>query len=96
MRYTVTRSIILFRIEADDEDSNGPRSLTRAILANKGMTARSSKSIRNPRVKKRMKYDKAQKKLSSQKAIYKGGPVDGKYIGEQSGISTRTVKSVKL
>jgi U3 small nucleolar RNA-associated protein 3 len=47
-------------------------------------------------VKKRLKYDKAQKKVASQKAVYKGGPENGKYGGEQSGISMRTVKSVKL
>ena len=36
-----------------EDDAGGPRSLTRAILKNKGLTPRRSKSVRNPRVKKR-------------------------------------------
>ncbi|KIM22783.1 hypothetical protein M408DRAFT_279574 [Serendipita vermifera MAFF 305830] len=86
--------------EGDDLDDGqgGPRSLTRAILKNKGLTPSRSKSVRNPRVKKRMKYDEAKKKIRSQKAVYKGGlaSTGGKYLGEASGISTRVVKSVKL
>lgn len=81
----------------EDENVSGPRSLTRAILANKGLTPHRSKSVRNPRVKKRQKFEKAKKKLSSQKAIYKGGlsQSGGIYEGEKSGIS-RVVKSVRL
>ncbi|GLB38447.1 putative sas10 C-terminal domain [Lyophyllum shimeji] len=80
----------------DDEDVTGPRSLTRAILANKGLTPHRPKSVRNPRVKKRLKFDKAKKKLSSQKAVYKGGLAEiGRYDGEKSGIS-KVVKSVRL
>lgn len=80
----------------DQESFDGPRSLTRAILANKGLTPQRSKAVRNPRVKKRMKYEKAKQKLSSQKAVYRGGPSNGKYGGELSGINVRTVKSVKF
>lgn len=79
-----------------DDTSNGPRSLTRAILANKGLTPHRPKSVRNPRVKKRQKFEKAKRKVSSQKAVYKGGIGDvGRYEGEKSGIS-KVIKSVKL
>ncbi|KAF5338889.1 hypothetical protein D9611_008769 [Ephemerocybe angulata] len=80
-----------------EEEADGPRSLTRAILKNRGLTPHRSKAVRNPRVKKRQKFEKAKKKVSSQKAIYKGGLSEsgGKYGGEKSGIS-KVVKSVRL
>lgn len=83
---------------AVEEDTvDGPRSLTRAILTNKGLTPHRPKAVRNPRVKKRQKYEKAKKKIASQKAVYKGGLLQtgGRYEGEKSGIS-KVVKSVKL
>ena len=86
----------LSSVEEDGEVS-GPRSLTRAILANKGLTPHRPKAVRNPRVKKRQKFEKAKKKISSQKAVYKGGLSEsgGRYDGERSGIS-KVVKSVPL
>ncbi|TFK73580.1 hypothetical protein BDN72DRAFT_814143 [Pluteus cervinus] len=81
---------------AEIEASDGPRALTRAIQANKGLTPHRPKSVRNPRVKKRQKFEKAKKKVSSQKAVYKGGLAEsGHYGGESSGIS-KVVKSVRL
>ncbi|KAF8587581.1 hypothetical protein K439DRAFT_810748 [Ramaria rubella] len=82
------------RMEVDDATS-GPRSLTRAILKNKGLTPRRAKSVRNPRVKKRERFEKAKKKVRSQKAVYKGGLAGKPYGGEESGIS-KVVKSVKF
>ncbi|KDN34619.1 hypothetical protein RSAG8_12281, partial [Rhizoctonia solani AG-8 WAC10335] len=92
------------RVDPDEESSEGPRSLTRAILKNRGMTANRSpknKAARNPRVKKKMQYAKAQKKLQSRQAVFKGGAEvaaarEGRYEGEKSGISGRVVKSIKL
>lgn len=81
--------------DEDDGAEEGPRSLTRAILKNRGLTPRRSKSVRNPRVKKRERYQKAQKKVRSQKAVYKGGMGSKPYSGEESGIS-KVVKSVRL
>ena len=67
-----------------------------AMLKNKGLTPHRPKDVRNPRVKKRKKFEKAKKKVASQKAVYKGGIGDvGKYGGERSGIS-KVVKSVRL
>ncbi|GAA5982102.1 hypothetical protein JCM5350_003456 [Sporobolomyces pararoseus] len=76
--------------------ADGPRGATRQILANKGLTPRRKKENRNARVKKRLRYDKAQKKLSSMKATYKGGEARTGYEGEGSGISRKTVKSRQL
>ncbi|KAG6876363.1 hypothetical protein C0993_003659 [Termitomyces sp. T159_Od127] len=84
------------RPDFDEDAATGPRSLTRAILANKGLTPHRPKSVRNPRVKKRLQFEKAKKKLSSQKAIYKGGLAEsGRYDGEKSGIS-KVIKSIRL
>ena len=81
---------------AAPETSDGPRALTRAILKNRGLTPHRPKAVRNPRVKKRQKFEKAKKRVSSQKAVYKGGIGDvANYGGEKSGIS-KVVKAVRL
>ena len=80
----------------EDDTASGPRSVSRAILKNKGLTPHRSKSVRNPRVKKRQRYEQAKKKVSSQKAVYKGGQASaGQYEGEKTGIS-KVIKGVKL
>jgi U3 small nucleolar RNA-associated protein 3 len=82
--------------EVDEDSAEGPRSLTRAILKNRGLTPRRSKSVRNPRVKKRQKFAKAKKVIASQKPVFKPGAGDSTwYGGERSGIST-VVKSVRF
>jgi U3 small nucleolar RNA-associated protein 3 len=63
---------------------------------NKGLTPRRKKEVRNPRVKKRMRFDEKKKKLASIKAVYKGGEGRGGYGGEFTGIKKDLVKSVKL
>ena len=79
-----------------EETADGPRALTRAILKNKGLTPHRPKSVRNPRVKKRLRYEKAKKKVASQRAVYKGGiAATGRYEGEKSGIS-KVIKSRRL
>ncbi len=83
-------------MEFDDDTPEGQRGISRAMMANKGLTPRRSKVNRNPRVKKRIRFEKAKKKLSSQKAVYKGGIGDvSRYGGETSGIS-KVVKSVSF
>ncbi|RDX50301.1 hypothetical protein OH76DRAFT_1455485 [Lentinus brumalis] len=79
----------------EEEGVDGPRSLTSAILKNRGLTPKRGKLNKNPRVKKRQKYEKAKKKVASQKAIYKGGMDASRYSGEKTGIS-QTVKGVRL
>lgn len=70
------------------------RSITRQISTNRGLTPH-RKQDRNLRVKKRKKYEKAQKKLGSTRAVYKGGQgaLQGGYQGESSGINTGVAKS---
>lgn len=83
-----------------ESQSNGPRSASRAILSNRGLTPKRSKLNRNPRVKKRVRFDKAKQKVSSQRAVYKGAEAakarSGGYEGEKTGIRGGIVKSRKL
>ena len=70
------------------------RAIGRDISANKGVAVKKSKTLRNARVKKRLQYEKAKKKLGSKKAIFK--QPSGSYAGESTGINTHVVKSVRL
>ena len=80
----------------EEETADGKRAISYAIEKNKGLAPRRKKEVRNPRVKKRKKYEEKKKKLGSIRQIYKGGEGRGGYGGEKTGISTRLVKSVKL
>lgn len=84
-----------------DDETLAPgdhRAIDYAIEKNKGLTTNRPKNVRNPRLKRRMRYDRAKKRLSSTRAVYKGGQsaLQGGYGGEASGISTHVVKSRKL
>ena len=80
----------------EEETADGKRAISYAIEKNKGLAPRRKKDVRNPRVKKRKKYEDKKKKLGSIRQVYKGGEGKGGYGGEKTGISTRLVKSVKL
>jgi U3 small nucleolar RNA-associated protein 3 len=80
----------------DSIDPSGKRAITYEISANKGLMPRRKKEVRNPRVKKRMKYDQKMKKLGSVRQVYKGGEGRGGYAGELTGIKTNVVRAVKL
>lgn len=79
----------------------GPRQASRQILKNKGLTPKRAKVNRNPRVKKRLRFEKANKKISSQRPTYnsdqaaKSRDMNG-YTGEKSGVKDGLVKSRKL
>ena len=75
---------------------DGKRKITYAIEKNKGLTPKRKKEVRNPRVKKKKRYEQKMKKLSSMRPVYKGGEGKGGYGGELTGIKTNVVKSVKL
>ena len=77
-------------------DPSTKRAITYEISANKGLMPRRKKEVRNPRVKKRMKYDEKMKKLGSVRQVWKGGEGRGGYGGELTGIKTNVVRSVKL
>lgn len=83
-------------IEEETVGPDGKRKITYAIEKNKGLTPHRKKESRNPRVKKRMKFDEKKKKLGSVRAVYKGGEGKGGYGGELTGIKKGLVKSVKL
>ncbi|KAH9883574.1 Sas10 C-terminal domain-containing protein [Xylariomycetidae sp. FL2044] len=82
-------------VEKEEMTADGHRKITYAIEKNKGLAPRRKKDVRNPRVKKKKKYEQAQKKLRSMKATYRGGEGRG-YAGETSGIKPGLIKSVKL
>ncbi len=82
--------------EEEQIGPDGKRKITYAIEKNKGLTPKRKKDVRNPRVKKRKKYDEKMKKLSSIRQVYKGGEGRGGYGGEATGIKTNVVKSIKL
>ncbi|KAI9049270.1 hypothetical protein LZ554_007117 [Drepanopeziza brunnea f. sp. 'monogermtubi'] len=81
----------------DDADGGGSkRAIGYVIEKNKGLAPKRKKEVRNPRVKKRMKYEEKKKKLASTRAVYKGGEERGGYGGEKTGIKAGLVKSIKL
>ncbi|MCJ1478629.1 hypothetical protein MMC13_007310 [Lambiella insularis] len=82
--------------EVETIGPDGKRGITYAIEKNKGITPNRKKDVRNPRVKKRKKYEDKMKKLGSVKAVYKGGEGRGGYGGELTGIKKGLVRSVKL
>jgi len=82
--------------EEEQLGPDGKRKITYAIEKNKGLAPKRKKDVRNPRVKKRKKYDEKMKKLSSIRQVYKGGEGRGGYGGEATGIKTNLVKSTKL
>lgn len=85
------------RVEVQESvGPDGKRAITYQIEKNKGLAPRRKKDVRNPRVKKRKKYDEKKKKLGSIRQIYKGGEGRGGYGGELTGIKKNLVKSVKL
>jgi U3 small nucleolar RNA-associated protein 3 len=76
--------------------TDGKRKITYMIQKNKGLTPHRSKTVRNPRVKKKLKYEKKKKQLKSMKAVYSGGEAKGGYAGELTGIKKGLVRSTKL
>ncbi|KAK2873523.1 hypothetical protein FQN49_002281, partial [Arthroderma sp. PD_2] len=71
------------RVEVHEEiGPDGKRAITYAIEKNKGLAPKRNKDVRNPRVKKRKKFEAKKKKLGSMKQIYKGGEGRGGYGGE--------------
>lgn len=79
-----------------EESGDGKRAIGYVIEKNKGLAPKRKKEVRNPRVKKKKKYEEKMRKLASSKPVYKGGEERGGYSGEKTGIKTGLVKSVKL
>lgn len=84
-------------VEVQEEvGADGKRAITYQIEKNKGLAPKRNKLNRNPRVKKRMRFEDKTKKLRSVRQVYKGGEGRGGYAGELTGIKKNLVKSVKL
>lgn len=78
-------------------DEGGKRGISYVIEKNRGLAPRRKKEVRNPRVKKRKRFEDKTKKLASMKPVYRvGGEGRGGYAGELTGIKRGLVKSVKL
>ncbi|KAL8793514.1 MAG: hypothetical protein Q9195_003887 [Heterodermia aff. obscurata] len=76
----------LARIPAEETDGDeGKRAISYAIEKNKGLHPKRKKEVRNPRVKKRKKFEEKKKRLSSIRPVYRGGEGKG-YQGEVTGI----------
>ncbi|KAL2818964.1 Sas10 C-terminal domain-containing protein [Aspergillus cavernicola] len=75
---------------------DGKRAIGYQIEKNKGLAPKRNKLNRNPRVKKRMRFEEKKKKLRSVRQVYKGGEGAGGYGGELTGIKKNLVKSTKL
>ncbi|OXV09462.1 hypothetical protein Egran_02773 [Elaphomyces granulatus] len=85
------------RIDVQEEiGPDGKRAINYQIEKNKGLAPKRNKDVRNPRVKKRKKFEQKKKRLGSIRQIYKGGEGPGGYGGELTGIKKNLVKSVKL
>jgi len=64
------------------------------MMKNRGLTPHRPKEVRNPRVRQRNKWERAQKKLKSFKAV--ASTPSRAYSGESSGIRTNISRSAKF
>jgi hypothetical protein len=87
---------IMHRYDENDMTEGGKRASTWAMLSNKGLTPKRKKIDRNPRVKKRVKYEKSMKRLGSVRAVVKDRKTLPAYDGERTGIKSGIAKSVKF
>ncbi|KAJ1800513.1 something about silencing protein 10 [Coemansia sp. RSA 2399] len=70
------------------------RSVSYQILKNKGLMPRRTKEQRNPRVKRKNRYEKAKKKLSSTAVQVR--KLEGNYGGEATGIKSNLTRSTRF
>ncbi|KAI8319641.1 hypothetical protein GQ54DRAFT_31172 [Martensiomyces pterosporus] len=70
------------------------RNVNYQILKNKGMMPRRTKEQRNPRVKRRKRYEQAKKKIGS--AVAQVRKLEGNYGGESTGIKSNLARSTRL
>merc|ERR1719186_1760314 len=80
--------------EIEHEEDEEKRAITYKIAKNKGLMPKRSKLQRNPRVKNRMKFEKAKKRRKG--AVREVRDQKQKYSGEASGMNIRVKKGVKI
>ncbi|XP_058973972.2 something about silencing protein 10 [Pocillopora verrucosa] len=78
----------------EEENEDGKRGITYEISQNKGLTAKKKKELRNPRVKHRRKFYKAQIKRKSQ--VLPVVNEQNRYGGEVTGIRSHLTRSIKI
>ncbi|KAI9836149.1 MAG: hypothetical protein M1838_005127 [Thelocarpon superellum] len=91
-----TTTLVAPRATEEETTEGGKRAIGYQIAKNKGLAPKRKKEVRNPRVKKRLKFEEKKKKLGSVRQLYRGGEGRGGYGGEATGIKTGLVKSVRL
>ena len=79
-----------------DGEVAGERSISRAILKNRGLVAHKAKINRNPRVKKREQYRKALIRRKGAVREVRDASEGNAYGGEETGIKSRISRSRKL
>ena len=77
------------------QESSKKRPASYQIKKNKGLTPSRKKEVRNPRVKRRNKYESAEKKIKSFKKVATS-EAKGGYSGEKTGVKINLTKSVKF
>lgn len=70
------------------------RNITYEMAKNKGLSSQKRKELRNPRVKHRMKYDRAKKRRKGQ--VREPRKELTKYGGEATGIKSGLIRSIKF
>ncbi|TPX63815.1 hypothetical protein SpCBS45565_g06338 [Spizellomyces sp. 'palustris'] len=82
----------------DDNDltEGTKRPASYKIITNKGLTPYRKKERRNPRVMKRLRYEKAVKRLGSFKRVAVDKSSLGAYEGEKTGIKANLARSVRF
>jgi len=80
--------------DLEEEEEAEKRAITYKIAKNKGLMPKRSKLQRNPRVKNRMKFEKAKKRRKG--AVREMRDQSQKYSGEASGLNARVKKGVKI
>ncbi|KAI7821145.1 Sas10 C-terminal domain-containing protein [Kickxella alabastrina] len=78
-------------VEANGE---AKRNVNYQILKNKGLMPRRTKEQRNPRVKRRKRFEQAKKKISS--AVTQVRTLEGNYGGEATGIKSGLSRSTRF
>ena len=84
-----------FEAEEGDSDGDGKRAASKDMLKNRGLTPHRNKSIKNPRVKRRMRFEQAKIKLKSSGVRTATAPKTA-YGGEATGIKSKLSRSVRI
>ena len=101
LKATATKSPLQEKLKVkqllQQDNDDGKRKITKKIAQNRGLTKHTRKEYRNPRVKLRVRYAKAEKKHNARvKKVAGPRPTVEAYDGEATGINDRVVRSVSL